>query len=210
VSLRWSEPRDGRLSVLDFDCEVRPIAWYGGDFVTKQPTAIAWKWIGERAAPAVAAIGESDRSSLVLEEEAAMLEAFREAYDRADVVTGHFIRGFDLPILNGACMRLGLPLLAPKRAQDTKLDLALRQGLSGSQENLGAMYELRHPKVPMNTALWGRANMLLADGIEATKTRVVGDVRQHVELRAAMIERGHLGHPKVWTPDGRQSARYSS
>jgi hypothetical protein len=26
------------------------MAFYGGDFVTKQPTAIAWKFIGERGA----------------------------------------------------------------------------------------------------------------------------------------------------------------
>ena len=31
--------------ILDFDVECRPIAWYGGDWVTKQPTAIAWKFL---------------------------------------------------------------------------------------------------------------------------------------------------------------------
>lgn len=188
-----------RQRVLDFDVECRPIAWYGGDWVTKQPTAIAWKFIGERSAVQVAVIGESFDTRRTIEEEVTMLEKFREAYDAADIVTGHFIRGFDLPLLNGAFMRLGLPLLSDKLTQDTKNDLARGHGLSKSQENLGAMFELAHPKVPMNTARWADGNMLLPAGIEATKKRVVGDVRQHVELRAAMLERGLLASPKPWS-----------
>jgi len=89
------------LRVLDFDVECRPLAFYG-DFVTKQPTAIAWSYIGEHKGITVKAIGESDRSSKVPQEEREMLEAFIEAYNAADLVTGHFIRGFDLPLLNGA------------------------------------------------------------------------------------------------------------
>lgn len=184
--------------VLDFDCECRPLAWYGGDQVTKQPTAIAWKFVGANHEPEVAFIGESDRSSRVIDEEISMLEAFREAYDDADIVTGHYIRGFDLPLLQGAMMRLGLPLLGPKLAQDTKGDLVAAQGLSKSQENLGAMYELEHPKVGMNTTLWAAGNMLLPEGIEATVRRVVGDVEQHIELRREMLIRGHLNAPRLY------------
>ncbi len=188
--------------VLDFDVECRPLAWYGGEWVTKQPTAIAWKFIGERGGIQVALIGESDRSSLVLEEEREMLSAFRRAYDAADIVTGHYVRGFDLPTLNGACDRLGLPILDEKLAQDTKLDYISASGLSKSMENLGAMYELRHPKIGMNTALWGAGNMLLPHGIVATRKRVVGDVREHVELREEMLRRGTLGPAKLWTARG--------
>lgn len=192
-----------RVRILDFDCECRPIAWYGGDWVTKQPTAIAWKFVGERGGIEVAVIGESFDTRNVLDEERAMLERFREAYDAADIVTGHFIRGFDLPLLNGALMRLGLPLLGSKMTHDTKGDLVKGQGISKSQENLGAMYELHHPKIPMNTASWMAGNLLLPHGIEATKKRVLGDVRQHVELRATMLERGHLLPPSVvWSAGG--------
>lgn len=184
--------------ILDFDVECRPIAWYGGDFVTKQPTAIAWKFIGERGALQVAVIGESDRSSRVLLEEVIMLEKFRVAYDAADMVTGHYVRGFDLPTLNAAYDRLGLPILGPKLAQDTKGDYITTSGISKSMENLGAMYELKHPKVGMNTALWGKGNMLLPEGIKATRKRVVGDVREHIELREEMLRRGTLGPGRVW------------
>jgi hypothetical protein len=192
------EPIEPR--VLDFDVECRPIAWYGGDFVTKQITAIAWTWVDEDDDVEVAFIGESGRSVLVLEEEQEMLESFLAHYAEADIVTGHFIRGFDLPLINGSLMRLGLPLLGEKRVHDTKMDLARAQGISKSQENLGAMYELEHPKIPMNTALWARGNMLLPDGIDATIERVTGDVAQHVELRAEMLALGHLGPVTLWSP----------
>src|SRR4051812_11930508 len=105
---------ESRVRILDFDVECRPLAWYGGDWVTKQPTAIAWKFIGEPGGIGVAWIGASDRSSRVLDEERLMLLAFVDAYDSADVVTGHYIRGFDLPLINGALDRLCLPGLGPK------------------------------------------------------------------------------------------------
>jgi DNA polymerase elongation subunit (family B) len=187
-----------RLAVLDFDVECRPLAWYGGDFVTKQPTAIAWQWVGQDGTPRVEQIGLSDRSSLVLEEEAEMIETFRHAYNQADVVTGHYLRGFDLPLLNGACDRLGLSPLAAKHAQDTKIDYMRAQGISKSMENLGAMYELKHPKVIMNTALWAAGNMLLPEGLLMTRKRVVGDVKEHIELREQMLRRGTLGAGTVY------------
>lgn len=186
--------------ILDFDVETRPIAWYGGDFVTKQPTAIAWKFIGERKALEVAVIGESDRSSKVLDEELEMLSRFLEAYREADILTGHYLRGFDMPVLQGALIRLGMGTLEQKLTQDTKLDFAKASGLSKSMENLGAMYELKHPKVPMDTAAWAAANMLLPEGIAKTRKRVVGDVREHIELRERMLEQGVLGTPRLWVP----------
>lgn len=196
------------LRVLDFDVECRPLAWYGGDWVTKQPTAVAWCWVGDEDVQ-VQVIGESDRSSRVPLEEARMLEAFRRAYDEADIVTGHFIRGFDLPLLNGALMRLGRPGLDAKMAQDTKLDLVRAQGLSKSQENLGAMFELGHPKVGMDTTKWAAANMLLPEGIRHTKERVVGDVRQHMEMRARMLDQGLLRAPAVWSAGAGPGKRYA-
>lgn len=195
--------------VLDFDLECRPIAWYGGDWVTKQPTAIAWKFVGEDGPVQCANIGDSLDSRNVYDEEVEMLEAFRWAYDQADVVTGHFIRGFDLPLINGRLMRHGRPMLAPKLAQDTKGDLATAHGMSKSQENLGAMFETAHPKVGMNTTLWEDANVLLPSGIAATRKRVIGDVEQHIELRAAMLDGGYLAAPRLWSPIGAVSEQYT-
>lgn len=200
------------LAILDFDCECRPMAWYGGDFVTKQITAIAWAVIhpdGSCGIPTVSLIGASFDTRQTFDEEIDMLEHFRLAYAGADIVTGHYIRGFDLPLINARMMRHGLPLLDSKLAQDTKGDLARGQGLSKSQENLGAMFELEHPKIPMNTTLWEEANALTPEGIESTRKRVLGDVRQHVELRSTMLDRGLLGPPRHWSPSGGPAAVYA-
>jgi hypothetical protein len=64
------------------------------------------------------------------------------------------------------------------------------------------MFELRHPKVGMNTTKWELANALMPEGIAETRKRVIGDVRQHIELRRTMIERGYLGAPRAWSASG--------
>jgi hypothetical protein len=189
------------LRILDFDVECRPLAWYGGDFVTKQPTVIAWAWTDEPEDIRHAAIGLSDRSSQVLDEEQEMLSAFLDAYEQAGIVTGHYIRGFDLPLLSGASVRLGGSPLSSRLTQDTKQDFYRAGGLSKSMENLGAMFELDHPKIPMNTAKWAEANMLLPHGIALAIERCVGDVAEHLELRQVMMERGVLRGPSEWSPE---------
>jgi len=202
--------RDAR--VLHFDVECRPMAWYGGDFVTKQPTAISWKWLHGNPSipPPVWFIGASHEPDNLDDEESEMLEAFRLQFDEADIVTGHFIRGFDLTILDGALMRLDLPLLGEKLTSDTKLDFAKAHGISKSQENLGAMFELEHPKIPMNTSKWFESNKLTTKGIEYTLERVVGDVEQHIDLRETMLDRGLLAAPKIWTPKSSGVGQYTA
>ena len=127
-----------------------------------------------------------------------MLRAFRAAYDAADMVTGHFIRGYDLPLINGMLMELRLPTLDDKLSHDTKTDLVRRSGLSVSQENLGAMLRLEHQKVHMNQARWRAANRLEPEGREAARERVVGDVRQHIELRRELLALNYLAPPRIW------------
>jgi len=181
------------LRILDLDVECRPLSWYGGDWVTKEITGIACQWLDRKRAECWV-LTEEPGSMLV------MLVAFRERYDLADMCTGHFIRGFDLPLLNGMMIDNGLPPLAKKLTHDTKLDLMKMQGLSKSQENLAALLGLKHPKVKMNQALWREANRLTPEGIALTRKRVVGDVKQHIEMRARLLELGMLGPPKLWAP----------
>jgi hypothetical protein len=178
------------MRVLDFDVEARPLHWISGDYVSKEITAIAWAWCDEPARVTCYLLGETDPI--------AMLQAFLAAYGQADMVTGHYIRGYDLPMVNGALTEYQLPTLPDKLTQDTKLDLVRRQGLSGSQENLGTMLRLEHPKVKMDQAKWRDANRLTPDGIALTRERVVGDVRQHIEMRRRLLELGYLGAPVVW------------
>jgi hypothetical protein len=176
--------------VLDIDLENRPLSYLGSDFTTSEVTALAWAWTDDPETVTCYLLGETDPVEI--------LRAFLDVYNQADVVTGHFVKGHDLPILNGALMEYGLPSLGDKRVCDTKLDLIPRKGLSMSQESLGAMFRLNHPKVQMNQSKWREANRLTPEGRQLARERVCGDVRQHIELRKKLMEHGYLNPPRIW------------
>ena len=178
------------LRVLDFDIENRPLTYLGSDFTTAEVTAIAWAWVDQPEAVTVYLLGETELPVI--------LTAFCAAYAQADLVTGHFILGHDLPMVSGALMELGLPPLSDKLVHDTKVHLVRSKGISKSQESLGAMLNLSSPKVSMNQAKWRAANRLTPEGLRDVRERVVGDVRQHIEMRARLLERGYLSPPKLW------------
>jgi hypothetical protein len=177
--------------ILDFDIENRPLSYMGNDFTSADITAIAAGFVGEDDV-AVWALGE------VTTEE--MLRYFVSLYNEADIVTGHYIRKHDLPIINGALLEFGLKPLEPKLASDTKCDLIKFKDLSKSQESLSDLLGLPEPKHHMSQAEWRRANRLTPEGIEATKKRVVQDIQQHKELRAKLIEADFLNKPRLWSP----------
>jgi hypothetical protein len=178
------------MRILDFDVEARPLHWISGDYVSKEITAMAWAWTDRPEEVTCYLLGETDPIT--------MLQAFRAAYCSADMVTGHFIRGYDLPMVNGALTEYQLPPLEDKLSHDTKLDLVRRQGLSGSQENLGAMLGLEHGKVKMDQAKWRAANRLTPEGLAHVRERVIGDVTQHIEMRRRLLQLGYLGSPVMW------------
>lgn len=178
------------MRVLDFDIENRPLSYLGSDFTTAEVTALAWAWCDEPEQVTVRLLGETDVR--------AMLREFVDAYEQADMVTGHYVTGHDLPMLNGALMECGLAPLADRYVQDTKTDLMRSKGLSLSQESLSAMFRLEHQKQSMNQAQWRAANRLTREGLAEVRRRVAGDVRQHIELRAYLVQRGYLRAPRVW------------
>ena len=182
------------LRILDFDIECRPLHWIGGDYVSREITAIAWAWVHDPHNIPCRLLGQDDPVTMLLD--------FVDDYNQADLVTGHYIRGFDLPVLNSALIEYELPPLAAKMAQDTKVDLIRRLGISVSQENLGATFGLAHPKVGMNQAMWRQANRLTPEGLEIVRARVIGDVRQHIELRQRLLDRGYLKPPSLWSSGG--------
>jgi len=189
------------LRILDFDCECRPLHWIGGDYVSRDLTAIAWAWVGEQSEPVVMLLGECTQPE--------MLTAFVAAYNQADLVTGHFIRGFDLPLINSALTEHQMPGLGKKMTHDTKIDLLKRSGLSSSQENLGGMLGLEHPKVHMDQTRWRAANRLTPEGLAFVKERVAGDVLQHIELRDRLMKLGYLGPPVMWKGNGDEDPTYT-
>jgi hypothetical protein len=187
-------PNEDDRSILDFDIETRRIGFFtAGKFGPDgcEPIAIAWSWVGTE-----------DIHVRTLEETPLpeMLLWFKQVYDLADIVTGHYIRRFDLPIINGSLMEHRLPLLGEKRAWDTKLEMIKKAGIGASQENLSMMYELAEQKFSMSDHRWRQAARLTKEGMAAARTRVVDDVIQHKQLRLVMIEEGALKSPKLWKP----------
>jgi len=181
--------RPGRI--LNFDIENRPLTYLGDDFTFGEITAIAWKFVG---------VGRYEVRLLGVDDPVDILSDFVDAYDMADIVSGHYIRIHDLPSVNGALLEYGLPALSPKLTSDTHLDLLKIKNVSKSQENLAAMLGVRSPKVGMSQQRWRQANRLTPEGVALTRRRVVGDVRQHIALRAVLLKNGWLGPPKLWTP----------
>jgi hypothetical protein len=183
------------LKILDFDIENRPLSYLGQDYTTAEITAIAACWVGKPQTMHVWLL-DTDPSSANR-----MLLGFVDLYNEADMVTGHYIRMHDLPIINGAMVELGLPCLSEKLTCDTKLDLVKKgPAFSASQENLAEMLGVTKPKIHMNTPRWREANRLTPDGLKLTARRVMGDVIQHMALRKELIARDLLSLPKVWRP----------
>lgn len=187
--------------ILHFDLEARPLSWYGGDYVTKEVTAIAWGWSDQKYI---------DYTLLHPEQDHIDVYEFMQAYDHADIVTGHYIRGFDLPLLNALMVENGYAPLSQKLTSDTKLDLLKRHGMSNSQENLSAEFNVKAPKVLMTQADWREANRLTARGLDLTQRRVVADVKQHKELRKVLNSRDLLGPPKLWTGKASGKGKYTA
>ena len=182
--------RQRPMRILDFDIENRPLSYLGSDFTTGEVTAISWAWTDRPDDVTVYLLGETDLRSILV--------AFCRVYEQADMVTGHYITGHDLPMLNGALMEESLPALGDKLVQDTKTDLIRAKGISRSQESLGAMFKLEQPKVQMNQSKWRAANRLTPEGLALVRERVTGDVKQHMAMRVELDRLGYLSPPKLW------------
>jgi hypothetical protein len=191
-----TERPDGR--VLDFDIETRRIGFHnGGRFNPDgcEAICIAWKFLDEDEVNV--RVQDVAWNSMKLR---AMLREFFEAYAEATLVTGHYIRKFDLPILSGMAVEHGLRWPGSKMTSDTKLDLIKVGGLSQSQENLSALLELEASKFPMNDYKWRDAARLTWRGLAEAERRVVADVRQHEELRGKLLSEDTLNPPRMWKP----------
>jgi hypothetical protein len=183
--------------ILDFDIENMPVTYYAPDYPTAVVTAIAWAWTDD----------PKNISAWVMEDirdldwYSAMLDAFWTAYDEADVVTGHYIRKHDLPIVNGALIDSGFSRgLGPKMVSDTKLDLVKFSDIPKNQEFLEDAMLGSTGKINMTQADWRRANRFQPEGIAKTRKRVKTDVKQNMRLRKELVYKGLLKAPRLWTP----------
>ena len=203
------------LRILDFDTENRPLSYLGSDFTTGDVTAIAAGWVGEPKSrikvwclgvPCYHGACQDTHFGVSYTE---MFNGFLEMFEEADMVTGHFIRGYDLPVLNGALLEFGYAPLRDILTHDTKLDLRKRKYLSASQESLAGTLGVAAPKVQMDQTKWRAANRLIPEGIDLTRERVVGDVIQHMALREALLHNGWLDAPRMWRSSGSTEGVYT-
>ncbi len=177
--------------ILDFDIENRPLSYRGFDRTTSEVTAIAAQFIGDKVTHCWV-LPESDHAE--------MLNGFLELYKQADIVTGHYIRGHDLPLINAALVSNGYDMLEPIQTIDTCNGLPKMKDVPRSQEHIAAMLGVPEPKVKMSTMDWDDANRLTKSGIAGARRRVVGDVKQHMAMFKVLQERRLLTPPKQWTP----------
>lgn len=175
--------------ILFVDTECKPGHWIGGDYVSKLTTAIAWSWLDEDKVEIFDHYTKSRKQ---------MLELFEKQYDVADIVVGHYERGFDLPLLNGMREREGLSPFEPALTVDTKLDRLKTFGRSQSQKNLSADYGLREEKLDVTLREWEGFNEKEPGPYRTiVRQRVGQDVLQCKALYVALRDRGMLGRPKL-------------
>jgi hypothetical protein len=183
--------------ILDFDIENMPVTYYAPDYPTAYITAIAWAFTDEPKKIEARVI--TDPSSD--DQYDSMLVDFWEAYMEADLVTGHYIRKHDLPIVNGALIERGFYRgLGPKMTSDTKNDLVKYSALPKNQEFLEAILGTATQKYQMTQHDWRLANRFTPEGVERSRTRVTSDVKGNMQMRKELVERGLLKPPKMWRP----------
>lgn len=128
---------------------------------------------------------------------ARFLEPLVRRIKQANVLTGHNIIRFDLPVLNAELMRLGVENLGSLLVQDT-IRLPRTKGFKKGQDNIASLLNVPLPKKALNWQEWQDA--YAEPDLTTVKERVVGDVEQHKQLRLRMRERGWLCAPKLWQP----------
>lgn len=184
--------RRSPVRILDFDIECLAAGYADPEWVPHKVTAAAWSWIGD-----------DDVESLLTGKDGFFnagkrgrrLRPLLDAIAAADVVTGHNLLRFDLPVLNAECLRCGLDPLPRVRVIDT-IRLPKTKGLKKGQDNLSAMLDGAEQKKALTWFEWDEAYE--ETGWPVVRERVVSDVVQHKEMYELMRRRGWLGEPRPW------------
>jgi hypothetical protein len=185
VRTTWGSKR----RVWAFDIEARPGPWGGGDFTFRSMLSIAGGY-------ADSAISYLAPGFLKYE-----LERFIMPLREVNVlVVGHNAIRYDLPMLNGTLVKLGLPCLPPLLVSDTyahlvKSDYAYSKSLGNMAERFGIQ-----AKGSMSEYAWERAYDGDPEYLRRLKEYNIRDVETTLALRAVLLERGMLKSPRRWSP----------
>lgn len=174
--------------ILDFDIEARATGYGDPEWVPQEATCIAWSWVGSDAV----------ETRIRLDGSYDMLAVFRARFEQADMVIGHNIRRFDLPVLNAEMLRHKLPPLPAKLSHDTLRDLTRTKGMKRDQENLGKHMRLTTEKMHLAWQDWQDA--YAEPDWAGIRSRAAIDVRMHKEMWRKMRREGWLKPPRIWYP----------
>ena len=186
-------PVSGRI--LDFDVETVAAGFADPDWVPQKITCVAWAWVGESryaesriCTPA----GLYSRPEL----RRGMLRVLLGQIEEADMLTGHNIARFDLPVINAEAVRLGLEPIRRAVVQDT-MRLVRSKGLKKGQDNLGRMLKTEGEKLALDWQAWQDAYE--EPGWRTIRNRAESDVEMHMEMRQTLLDRNVLRPPFTWT-----------
>lgn len=182
------------LRVLDFDVETLAAGFADPSWVPQKITCVAYSWIGEESV--YSAISGPD-GFFYDEPRREMLVELLEAIEQADVVTGHNVIRFDLPVINAECMRLGLPPLNSVLVDDT-MSVLKSKGFKKGQDNISQLLGVPLEKQAMTWQQWQDA--YAEPGWSKISSRAESDVLMHKLMRQRMRELGWLKTPRLWKP----------
>jgi len=180
-------------NILDFDVETVAAGFADPNWVPQKITCVAWSWVGSdnvqsRICGPVGLFGDSTLR-------AEMLAPLLEAISKADMVTGHNLLRFDLPVINAECLRLGLEPIRKVLVQDT-MRFVRSKGFKKGQDNIGELLRLRNQKMSLSWQGWQDAYD--EEGWRDIIARAETDVIMHKEMRLGLIERNILKPPVMW------------
>lgn len=124
-----------------------------------------------------------------------MLRPLLDAIEAADVVTGHNIARFDLPVINAEAMRLGLEPVRDVMVEDT-MRLVRAKGFKKGQDNLAVLYGVSEKKFSLSWQEWQDAYDESGWGV--IRHRCESDVLSHKQIRERLIAAGHLKPARRW------------
>lgn len=181
--------RGRKLRAFCFDCEARPGPWIARDFTSKQMLSLAGRYEDE---PAVRYIGPGFT--------AAQLERWARPLREGPLVITHNGFNYDLPLVNGTLLRMGLEPLPPLLVHDTWQHLLKRgRAFSGSLGNLCERFGVT-AKGHMSENEWEAVYAGDREALKRLRTYNVGDVVATLELRAKLLSLGYLRPPRIWRP----------
>jgi DNA polymerase elongation subunit (family B) len=193
--------------VLDFDLETIAAGFADPDWVPQKITCAAWSWVGEDKVQSKVCgpLGLFGKPELRAE----MLKPLLAAIEEADLVIGHNIERFDLPLVNAECMRLDLPPIKKIAVWDT-MRLLRSKGFKKGQDNLGVLFKTENQKLPLNWQEWQDGYDEVGDNLDdllgpnndhlwyTIRQRAEIDVLQHKQIYSILKQRGYLKDWRYW------------